>query len=55
VFLVIKLLKAPEDPIIGRRPKPPPPLTLIDREQEYEVEAILNSHVFCKHFEYLVK
>jgi hypothetical protein len=55
VFPVVKLLQAPLDPIPGRRPKPPPPPILVEGEQEYEVEAILNSRVFRRRFEYLVK
>jgi hypothetical protein len=43
VFPVVKLSRALPDPILGHRPAPPPPLTLIDGEAEYEVEAILDS------------
>jgi hypothetical protein len=43
VFPTVKLYPAPPDPIIGRRPAPPPPTTLVDGEEEYEVEAILDS------------
>jgi hypothetical protein len=54
VFNVIKLLRAPKDPIPGRRPKPPPDLQIIDREPEYEVEAILDSRQFCNQLQFLV-
>jgi hypothetical protein len=37
VFLVVKLSPALPDPIHGRRPAPPPPPTLVDGEEEYEV------------------
>jgi hypothetical protein len=43
VFPVVKLSPALPDPIPGRRPAPPPPTTLVDGEEEYEVEAILDS------------
>jgi hypothetical protein len=46
VFPVVKLLTAPPDPIPGRRSSPPPDPVLIDREEEYEVEAVLNSRMF---------
>jgi len=42
VFNVMKLSPAPDDPIIGRHRNPPPPPELIDREEEYVVEKILN-------------
>jgi hypothetical protein len=45
VFSVVKLSAAPPDPILGRRPAPPPPTTLVDGEEEYEVEAILDSRM----------
>jgi hypothetical protein len=43
------------DPIPGRRPTPPPPTTLVDSEEEYEVEAILNSQMRYNRLEYLLK
>jgi hypothetical protein len=43
IFLVVKLSIATPDPIPGCRCAPPPPLTLIDGEEEFKVEAILNS------------
>ncbi len=46
VFNVVKLTLAPEDPIVGRRRDPPPPPELIDGEEEYIVEKILNSRMF---------
>jgi len=55
VFNVIKLTLAPTDPITGRHTPPPPPLELIDGEEEYVVEEILNSHMFCRKLQYLVK
>jgi hypothetical protein len=55
MFPVVKLSVALPDPIPGRRPAPPPPLTLIDGEDEYEVEAILDSQMRYNCLEYLVK
>jgi hypothetical protein len=55
VFPMVKLSPVPPDPIPGRRPAPPPPPTLIDGEEEYEVEAILDSHMCYNQLEYLVK
>ena len=53
VFNVVKLLRAPKDPIPGRRLKPPD-LQIIDGEPEYEVEAILDSRQFCNQLQFLV-
>jgi len=46
VFNVVKLSPAPDDPIVGRRWNPPPPPELVDGEEEYIVEEILNSRMF---------
>jgi hypothetical protein len=43
------------DPIIGRRPALPPLTTLVDGEEEYEVEAILDSQMHYNCLEYLLK
>jgi hypothetical protein len=51
----VKLSIAIPDPIPGRRPAIPPPLTLIDGEEEYEVEAILDSQMRYNRLEYLLK
>jgi hypothetical protein len=55
MFPVVKLSIAHPDPIPGRRPAPPPPTTLVDGEDEYEVEAILDSRMRYNRLEYLVK
>jgi len=55
VFNVMKLTLAPEDPIPGRRRNPPPPPELVDGEEEYVVEKILNSRMFWRRLQYLVK
>jgi hypothetical protein len=46
VFPVVKLLRAPDDSIPGRRAKAPPPPIIVDREPEWEVEEILDSRMF---------
>ncbi len=55
VFNVVKLSPAPDDRIVGRRQNPPPPLELVDGEEEYIVEEILNSRMFRWKLQYLVK
>ena len=42
VFPVVKLEKAKRDPISTRVPEPAPPPVLVDGEEEYEVEIVLN-------------
>jgi hypothetical protein len=55
VFPAVKLSIAHPDPIPGRCPALPPPTTLIDGEDKYEVEAILDSRMHYNCLEYLVK
>ena len=55
VFNVIKLTPAPEDPIIGRRTVPPPLPEIIDGEEEWVVEEILDSRMMNRKLRYLVK
>ena len=55
VFLIMKLYPTAVDPIPGRWAKPPPPLVLVEGNEEFEVEEILNSRVRWCHLEYLVK
>ena len=55
VFNVIKLLPALDDPIPGHRLEPPPPPELIEVEEHYELEAVLDSHLWRGRLEYLVK
>jgi len=50
VFNVIKLSAALEDPILGRKLQAPPPPIVIDGEEEWEVEEILNSHWYRRRF-----
>ena len=55
VFNVVKLLRAPDDPIAGRRPNPPPDPEIVDGEPEYKVKAILDSRRYYNRFQFLVK
>ena len=55
VFNVIKLTLAPEDPIPGQRPRPPPLLEIINREKEFIVEKILDSQIINWKLHYLIK
>ena len=54
VFHVVKLLPAPNDPIPGRHPPPPPEPEIIDGELEYEVEAVLDSRLRRRKLQFLV-
>ena len=44
VFNVVKLSTAPDDPIPGRKSQAPLPPIVINRELEWEVEEVLDSH-----------
>ena len=55
VFSIVKLTPYEEDQIPGRRSKPPPPPILVDGEEQYEVERILDSRMRYRRLEYLVK
>jgi len=55
VFNVMKLSPAPDNPITGRHWKPPPLPKLVDGEEEYVVEKILNSRMFQWKLQFLVK
>ena len=55
VFNVIKLTPKLEDPIHRRHPLPPPLPELIDREEEWVVEEILDSKVINQKLCYLIK
>ena len=55
VFDVVKLTPAPHDPIEGRHPKPPPPPELVEGEEEYLVEEILDSKMFRGRLRFLIK
>jgi Chromo (CHRromatin Organisation MOdifier) domain len=55
VFPVVKLLTAPPDPIPGQRSRPPPDPVLVDGEEEYKVEAVINSRLFRGRLQYLIQ
>ena len=55
VFNVIKLLTTPSDPILGQKTSPPPPPELVDGEEHYVVEWILDSRFMRGCLQFLVK
>jgi len=55
VFNVVKLSLAPPDPIPGRRTSPPPLPEIVDGEEEWVVEEILDSRMVNRKLCYLVK
>ena len=55
VFNVVKLFAAPEDPIPGRKLQALPLPIVIDGEEEWEVEEILDSRWHQRRFQFLVK
>ena len=55
VFNVVKLTPAPDDPILGRQMPPPLPPEIIDGEEEWVVEDILDSKLINWKLRYLVK
>ena len=55
IFNVVKLTPAPDDPILGHCPHPPPLLEIIDRAEEWIVEEILDSWMINQKLHYLIK
>ena len=55
VFNIVKLTLAPEDPVPSQHPHPPPFLEIVNGEEEWIVEAILDSRVVNRKLWYLVK
>ncbi len=55
VFNVVKLTLTSDNPIVGSRQNPPPPPELVNGEDEYVVEKVLNSRMFQGKLQYLVK
>jgi len=55
VFNVVKLTPAPDDPITGHKMEDHPLPIVIDREAEWEIEEILDSHWHWRRFQYLIK
>jgi len=52
---VVKLLPAPEDPFPGQKVQPPLPPEIVDGEEHYEVERILDSCFTRDQLHFLVK
>ena len=55
VFNMVKLTPAPANPIVGCHLKLPPPPELVEGEEEYLVEEILDSKMFCGWLHFLIK
>jgi len=55
VFNMVKLSLAPPDPIPGQQTSPPPLPEIVDGEEEWVVEEILDSRMVNRRFRYLVK
>ena len=55
VFNVVKLSPATDNPIPGRCATPPPAPEIVDGEEEWVVEEILDSKVINRKLRYLVK
>jgi len=55
VFNIVKLTPAPDDPITGHKTKDHLLPIIINREAEWEVEEILDSHWHQRRFQYLIK
>lgn len=55
VFPIVKLFPAPPDPIPGRVSCPPPDPVLVHGDEQFEVEEIIDSRVFRRWLQYLVK
>jgi hypothetical protein len=54
VFHVFLLEPVRGDPVPGQRLPPPEPV-IIDREPEYEVEDVVDSRIFRRRLQYLIK
>ena len=55
VFHIIELMPVPPDSIVRRRATPPPPPEIIGGEEWYEVEEVINSRLWHRKLQYLVK
>ena len=55
IFNVIKLLPTPSNPIPGWKASPPPQPELVDGEEHYVVEWILDSRFMRGHLQFLMK
>ena len=43
IFNVVKFLPAPEEPFLGQKAQPPLPPEIVDGEEHYEIERIMDS------------
>ena len=55
VFNVVRLLQALEDPIPSQKACPPPPEEMVDGEEHYIVEQVLDSQLMRGQLQFLVK
>ena len=55
VFHVIKLMPVPPDPIEGRVARPPPLPDIVEGEERYEVEEVINIQFYYRKLQFLVK
>jgi hypothetical protein len=55
VFHVVKLMPVPLDPIVGCHTKPPPPPDIVGGEERYEVVEVIDSRVYWRKLQYLVR
>ena len=54
VFHISLLERASQDPYPGQQVPPPPPV-IVDDEEYYYVEEVLNSRIYRRRLQYLVK
>jgi Chromo (CHRromatin Organisation MOdifier) domain len=55
VFNIVKLTLALSNPILGHHPKPVPPPKIVDGEEEWVVEEVLDCKVINQKLRYLIK
>jgi len=55
VFNVVKLSTTLDDPIPGGKPQAPLPPIVVNREPEWEVKEVLDSHWHQRRFQFLIK
>ena len=55
VFNVVKLTPSPANPIVGRHPAIAPPPEVVEGEEEYLVEKILDSKMFRGQLKFKIK
>ena len=55
VFNIVKLTVASDNPISGRHSNSFPNTIIIDKEEKQKFEKNLNSHQYCRMYQYLIK